>query len=847
MKRKSVSALAALMLFASLTGPAFGQNGAGAAAGSGKAGKPENQGGSKPVFTNISVHDPSIVKDGDTYYVFGSHIEAAKSKDLQNWTRFTNGYTTPGNALYGDLSKNLAEPFAWAGENDSDSKGGFAVWAPEVFWNENYINADGSKGAYMLYYCTSSTYIRSAIGFAVSQNIEGPYTDAGTLVYSGFTRNDAKDKDSQVNKKWTNTNIQKLIEGGTLSGANEHWFNPDGSYANGTYPNAIDPNLFRDKDGKLWMSYGSWSGGIFVLEIDEKTGNAMYPGKDGKTADGRLVDRYFGTKIAGGFGKSGEGPYVIYDKETGYYYLYMTYGWLGADGGYNMRVFRSKNPDGPYVDAGGQSAVLPGDTDNALYGNKLMGNYLFQRDIGDPGTGIGVGYVSPGHNSVMIDEKTGKRFLVFHTRFPNMGEAHELRVHQMFMNADGWPVVAPYRYTGESLEKVDRQELIGEYKFINHGKETNPAIERAKYIKLEKNNTVSGDATGTWKKTGHNAAELTIGGKTYTGVFVGEWDPVSERRVMTFTATSSEGVAVWGSKLEEQTDKQIIQAVYQDLNLGDTSKVVSDLALPAEGTRHTAISWESSDPSVVSSKGEVHRPEEGSAVSAVLTATIARGKEKLTKRFDVTVLPYVKAELSARYGFDGNLSEEAGRFEAGAVSGDRIDKTGGSITFAEGKNGQAARFDGKSGIRLPKGLIASNTYSVSLWVKPEELTTYTPTFFGAKDSEHWVSLVPRGPVKDNTMVWSGSASWYDGPAGMTVPAGEWTHLAFSVDRGTLTLYVNGVPKFKGTNFPDIFGGGDAVFSLGVNWWDAPFKGLIDDLRIYDGALTPAQAGELPKM
>lgn len=200
MKRKSVSALAALMLFASLTGSAFGQNAAGAAASSGKAEKTENQGGTKPVFTNVSVHDPSIVKDGDTYYVFGSHIEAAKSKDLQNWTRFTNGYATPGNALYGDLSKNLAESFAWAGENDSDSKGGFAVWAPEVFWNENYINADGSKGAYMIYYCTSSTYIRSAIGFAVSQNIEGPYKDAGTLVYSGFTRDDAKDKDSQVNK-----------------------------------------------------------------------------------------------------------------------------------------------------------------------------------------------------------------------------------------------------------------------------------------------------------------------------------------------------------------------------------------------------------------------------------------------------------------------------------------------------------------------------------------------------------------------------------------------------------------------------------------------------------------------
>ncbi|GJM72067.1 hypothetical protein HMSSN036_42830 [Paenibacillus macerans] len=93
---------------------------AAASAGSLPAKKP----GKPPAFTNVSVHDPSIVKDGGTYYVFGSHIEAAKSADLLNWATFTNGYETPGNALYGDLSENLAGSFAWAGENDSDSKGG---------------------------------------------------------------------------------------------------------------------------------------------------------------------------------------------------------------------------------------------------------------------------------------------------------------------------------------------------------------------------------------------------------------------------------------------------------------------------------------------------------------------------------------------------------------------------------------------------------------------------------------------------------------------------------------------------------------------------------------------------
>ena len=37
------------------------------------------------------------------------------------------------------------------------------------------------------------------------------------------------------------------------------------------------------------------------------------------------------------------------------------------------------------------------------YGVKLMGNFLFERNVGDPGTGIGTGYVSPGHNSAYYD------------------------------------------------------------------------------------------------------------------------------------------------------------------------------------------------------------------------------------------------------------------------------------------------------------------------------------------------------------------------------------------------------------------------------------------------------------
>ncbi|MBT2757383.1 family 43 glycosylhydrolase [Mesobacillus foraminis] len=801
--------------------------------------------GPAPVFKDVSVHDPSIVKDGDTYYVFGSHIEAAKSKDLKSWETFTNGYTTPDNAIYGDLSKNLAGSFEWAGENDSDSKGGFAVWAPDVYWNENYVNEDGSKGAYMIYYSASSTYIRSAIGYAVSKDIEGPYKYVDTIVYSGFTRDEAYDANSKVNKKWTNTNIQDLIDEGTLTGPRTGWFNSNGSFANGNFPNAIDANLFRDKEGKLWMTYGSWSGGIFVLEIDEETGKAIYPGKDGKTEDGRMIDRYFGTKIAGGYTKSGEGPYIVYDKNTDYFYLYVTYGWLGVDGGYNMRQFRSKNPDGPYLDASGQDAVLPGNVDHTPYGNKIMGNFLFERKVGDPGTGIGVGYMSPGHNSVYLDPETGKQFLVFHSRFPETGEMHEVRIHQMFMNKEGWPVVAPYRYAGEEIAKVNRQDLIGDYKFINQGKDYSAEIKKSVFISLNKDGTISGDVEGTWEKDSHNTAIITIGGATYTGVFVRQWDPTSERYVMAFTALSKEGVSVWGSKIESKTDKEVVDAVISDLSLGDTDKVISNLNLPIEGTNHATISWETSDSAVVTNTGVITRPEAGKeSVKATLTATVTKGEVTATKSFDITVLPYKATGLTAAYSFENSLKDNDGKFSDGTITGNRIDNTGGAITYTEGKSGQAAVFNGESGVRLPNGLISSNTYSVSVWLKPEQLTNYTTTFFGARDSNNWVSLLPNGPIGGNTMVWSGSGRWYDAPAGLTINKGEWTHLAFTVDKGTINLYVNGDKKFTGTNFPDIFTTSNGSFSLGVNWWDTPYKGAMDELRIYEGALSPGEVANL---
>ncbi|MCF2940933.1 LamG domain-containing protein [Paenibacillus alkaliterrae] len=289
--------------------------------------------------------------------------------------------------------------------------------------------------------------------------------------------------------------------------------------------------------------------------------------------------------------------------------------------------------------------------------------------------------------------------------------------------------------------------------------------------------------------------------------------------------------------------------VQNDLSLGDTSSVTNNLALPAEGTRETAITWSSSNADVISEAGVVNRPEPGTGNATVtLTAAITKGDAAAVKNFTVVVKEQTINGVVAHYAFENNLSDSLGKAGAGIVTGDRIDKTGGVITYAGGvNNGQAAAFDGASGIRLPNGLISSNVYSVSLWLNPEQLTDFTTTFFGARDGNNWVSLLPRGHgwVNNDTMIWSGTA-WYDAGAGMKVKAGVWSHLAFTVNNGSIVVYVDGVQKFSGTGFPNVFTTTDGSFSLGVNWWDTPYKGLIDELRIYEVALPAEEIANLAK-
>lgn len=505
--------------------------------------------GKQTSLTGVSVHDPSIFKDKDgTYYVFGSHLAQASSKDLIEWNYLgTQGYTNT--TVYGPLSSSLAESFAWAGMNDEDCKGGYAVWAPDIVYNEHYQWEDGSKGAYMMFYSTSSTYCRSCIGFGVSKSVEGPFTYVDTLIYSGFTKNSNPVTTSSslgnktVDTRYTNTNLVDVYKQATgkteitEADLSDIYFK-DGNYNTRYCPNAIDPGVFFDENGKLWMSYGSWSGGIYLLELDAATGKAIHPTENSRQGVS-ITDIYFGKKIAGGYGLSGEGPYVLYDESTGFYYLYMSYGYLTANEGYNIRLFRSENPDGPYVDAAGNEATWQSSHDNI--GVKVMGSYSLPC--------LTWNYMAPGHNSALRDDD-GKYFLFYHQRFSTGNEAHELRVHQMLMNSDNWPCVLPYNYNNETINKdgYKKKDAAGSYYILKQDPIDNKKATAYNEIVLEEDGTVSGFFKGTWTmEDGTHFVELKIGVATYKGVLC-EMKDEAGTDCMVFSAIGDNNSTLWGTK-----------------------------------------------------------------------------------------------------------------------------------------------------------------------------------------------------------------------------------------------------------------------------------------------------------
>src|SRR5579875_236371 len=161
------------------------------------------------------VHDPSIIREGSTYYVFSTdgpnqsgYIPIRCSTDKIAWS--SCGY------VFSSLPSWIATAVP----------GATNIWAPDI----SYFN-----GEYHLYYAVSTFGSNvSAIGLATNTTLNSSDPD-----------------------------YQWVDQGMILQSTSTDNFN------------AIDPNILVDTDGSVWLTYGSFWSGIYQQQIDPATGGIM--------------------------------------------------------------------------------------------------------------------------------------------------------------------------------------------------------------------------------------------------------------------------------------------------------------------------------------------------------------------------------------------------------------------------------------------------------------------------------------------------------------------------------------------------------------------------------------------
>lgn len=643
----------------------------------------------------IAVHDPSIVMDvtestNPKYYIYGSHLGRAKTYASGNYQIWNNTFKTgeentgTSNSLFADVngksinfkdaysthvikkvknSKGEEVTFGNFDANGWQFKGNTVKgmqWAPDVIYNK-------TMKKWCMYMSLNGDHWCSSIVCFTSDDLEGPWAYQGPVVFSGFQGTFSHNAYT-ADDDWKHTDLA-VATGETSLPARYQTGDSWGSY----WPNCIDPCVFYDDDDNLWMSYGSWSGGIFIIRLDKTNGLRDYTYTfpyqiSGKTvtpggADANCTsDPYFGKKIAGGYYVSGEASYI--QKVDKYYYLFMSYGGLTAAGGYQIRVFRSEKPDGPYKDcltSKGIDAVYDkyilnfGGDAKQDEGVKLFGNYQWET--------MPNAELAQGHNSAIVDHK-GRALIVYHTRFLNRGEEHEVRVHQLFVNQDGWLVAAPYEFSGETYTDNDiaTQQLYdatgveGDYQIIAHPYRQNTAAmdyEKPVTIHLNADGSISGKYTGKWELvSGTSYINLTLKGVAtantevkFKGVLTEQIIDYTNIKALCFTALSSSdglatsggaslqtrGLSIWGSKADA---KAAIKYTLDKISIpfADGATLNSMPKLPTDGHLGATISWKSSNPSILTDEGVVKGKGK-----VTMTMTISKDGYEYTKDYTLNI------------------------------------------------------------------------------------------------------------------------------------------------------------------------------------------------------------------
>ena len=496
--------------------------------------------------TTEGVHDPTIFKDpvSHRYYAYSTHNLVFESDDLINWEKhdYTKKVTVPKKAK------------EFIDKNYSGTTANTTYLAPDLYYKE------GDEYPYWFYLSTSCglggrNSVISLIKAKSPGLWDGEYVDAGVVIAS---------------KENNNYNT-----------------------------NCIDANIFTDTDGKTYFIWGSFWRGIHMAELDTDTG--LVKGID-YTSDATILSsgQKFGTRVfstpSGVLGP--EGPYTVYNKDTGYRYMFTSYGWLGTN--YNLRVARTNKTFSEILSGSNPHKQLldqEGGSLNEVWGYKMSGSF----QLGD-----GIEYVGSGHNSVFQDDD-GQWYLVQHCRKVADSIAY-LQVKKILWTEDGWPVISPLVYAGEKEQKIPKEMIYGTWDLSSVGQtimrdDVTDVSKSAAYkgadlpvhssqIILQPDGTI-GNGIGTWDYDNDYTVTLNFdtdgnndnyefyqSGDTMKLFVMTGYDKDKRESAIIMTGTDQNSVASFAKKSNAVSVLQKAQTAIRYLDLTQTAKLYTQATLP---------------------------------------------------------------------------------------------------------------------------------------------------------------------------------------------------------------------------------------------------------------------------
>ena len=314
---------------------------------------------SQVLISDIRVHDPVMAKYGDTYYLFTT------GRGIAVWSSTDMEQWKREKPVF-------EESPAWTTQAVPTFKGHF--WAPDIHHHD---------GLYYLYYSVSAFGKNtSAIGVATNVTLDPESPDF----------------------EWIDRG--KVIQ----------------SYPGVTNWNAIDPNIVEGENGTAYMSFGSFWGGLKIVQLTSDRMSVAQDTLELQTIASRLAGSdepnppAVGNNPKDAGGNAIEAPFIF--KKDDYYYLFASidYCCKGMESTYKMIVGRSKQVSGPYVD----------DKENDLA--KGGGKLLLEGDERWQGV---------GHNAVYTFD--GTDYLIFHGYDGDDNGISKLRMEKLEWDEHRWP------------------------------------------------------------------------------------------------------------------------------------------------------------------------------------------------------------------------------------------------------------------------------------------------------------------------------------------------------------------------------------------------------------------------